>query len=212
MIRAGSPLRRRAKGQGGFTLVELLVVIAIIAVLAGMIVGVIGVARGRAMMAKSKAGISSLAVALEAYNTVNGIYPNGGITGPAKDDPEALFRALYTSNPRIGGSKENHVEDWPPEQIGLWNGSYVDVYVNPSDTQLDFSGGTSAKMVFLDAWGRSLHYVEFESRAAADRTVQGGAMRGRTGQKYAIWSDGPNKINDWGKEDDVTSWSESKGR
>jgi prepilin-type N-terminal cleavage/methylation domain-containing protein len=199
------------KGAAGFTLVELLVVIAIIAVLAGMIISIVGMAQRRAQQTKAKSNITVVSVALEAYNTVNGIYPNGGVTGPAKDDPEALFRALYTGNPRIGGSRENHLDDWPPEQIGKWSGQFVDFYQNPMDQELDFTSGAPQRMVLLDPWGRAFHYVEFDSRAPSERTVQGGQLRGRTGQKFAVWSDGPNRTNDWGKEDDVTSWSEGKG-
>ena len=202
------PLQLRA--QSGFTLVELLVVVAIIGVLAGMIVGIVNIARKRAMVVKSKSSITAISVALEAYNTLSGIYPNGGVTGPAKDDPDALFKALYTGNPRLGGSKENHLEDWPPAQIGVWNGSFVDVYQEPTELQLDFTTGAAARLVLLDAWGRAFHYVEFDSRAPSERQVSGGPMRGRSSQKFAVWSDGANKMNDWGKEDDVTSWSEGK--
>jgi len=200
---------RAGRPEAGFTLVELLVVIAIIGVLAGMIVSIVGMARGRAMQAKSKSGITAISVALEAYNTVNGIYPNGGVTGAAKDDPVALFTALCTGNPRIGGSKENHLDDWPTESIGQWNGPGAEFYEPPTEAQLDFSSGMPKPLVLLDSWGRPLHYVEFDSRAQTERQVSGG-MRGRQGQKFAVWSDGPNKINDWGKEDDITSWSEGK--
>jgi prepilin-type N-terminal cleavage/methylation domain-containing protein len=199
-------------GQKGFTLIEILVVIAIIAILAGMIVGVTGMARKRAMRAKASTNISTIKLALEAYNTNNGIYPDGGRTGKAKDDPWMLFLALYTGNMKIGGSRDSHLGDWPPESIGRWNGVFKtgegSMYENPNEDELDFSTGIRGRAVFLDPWGHPYHYAEFDSRAPADKTLDGGQMRAKGGQRYAIWSDGPDGINDWGKNDDVNSWSE----
>jgi len=197
-------------GNRGFTLIELLIVIAIIAVLGSMITGVSMWARQRAFLAKCKTNISAIVTALEAYNTLNGVYPGAGVQGKAKDDPEALFRALYTGQPKYGGSRDNHLADWPVEAIGKWSGSFAQTYTNPDDNQLDFTSGVKQQCVFLDPWGHAYHYAEFDSRAQQDRMV-GGHFRAKGGQAYAIWSDGPNLQNEWGLGDDVTSWSEGTG-
>jgi prepilin-type N-terminal cleavage/methylation domain-containing protein len=198
----------RYNAEKGFTLVELLVVIAIIGVLAGMIVGITGMARARAYLAKTKSNMSAMATALEAYNTLTGVYPGAGKTGKASDDPWAMFLALYTGNPKIGGSRENHLGDWPLEAIGVWPDGFAWPYAEPTEDDVDYSNGVRKKCVFLDPWGRAYHYVEFESRTKTDREIASGQLKARGGQSYAIWSDGPNGQNEFGKGDDINSWSE----
>jgi prepilin-type N-terminal cleavage/methylation domain-containing protein len=200
---------RYAQMQRGFTLVELLVVIAIIGVLAGMITGISVWARQQAMKAKARSNISAIVTALEAYNTLNGVYPGAGVTGQAKDVPDQLFLALYTGNPKIGGSRDNHLGDWPAEAIGKWPGSFQDIYDLPTEMELDYTTSRT-KCVFLDPWGHAYHYAEFDSRAPTDRVVSGN-LKAKGGQSFAIWSDGPNRLNEWGKQDDVNSWSEGVG-
>ena len=199
----------RKRNEPGFTLVELLVVIGIISVLAGLLIPLAGMARKRALIAKAKTNISTICTALEAYNTLTGMYPNGAQPGMAKDDPWALFLALYTGNPKIGGSRENHLDGWPPEAIGVWSGTFQQTYNQPTDDQLDFTSGLRGKFVFLDPWGRAYHYAEYDSRAQNNRVVSGGQLKAHGGQKYAIWSDGPDLVNDWGTNDDVNNWSEN---
>src|SRR5437773_857832 len=101
----------------GFTLIELLVVILIIGVLSGLIVTAVGAVRQKALRAKAKTNIESFKTALAAYNNATGVYPQRGPT--AKDDPEALFRALFTGNPKLGGGRDNYLEDWPVDQLGV---------------------------------------------------------------------------------------------
>jgi len=203
---------RPGAASRGFTLIELLVVIAIIGVLAGMVVGITGMARARMYLTKTKANISTIAVALEAYNTLTGVYPGAGISGKATDNPEALFRALYTGNPKLGGSRDNHLADWPMEQLGKWPGAYQQVYDQPTEDELDYSSTMKSQCVFLDPWGRAFHFVEFDSRSQGDRQLASGQLKAKGGQGFAIWSDGPNATNEWGQGDDITSWSEGTSR
>jgi len=195
----------------GFTLIELLVVILIIGVLAGLIVTAVGSVRQRTFVAKAKTNINSLAVALAAYHTLTGVYPGAGSALP-KDDPVALFAALYTGNPKCGGSRENHLQDWPVEQIGRFDGFQEDpdaVYPQARDEDLIFDNRQGLpNLVFLDAWNRPYHYVEWESRPASQRQLPGGQLRAKGAAPFAIWSDGQNRRNEWGKGDDVTSWTE----
>lgn len=197
--------RRRA---GGFTLIELLVVIGIIAVLAGLITTSVTIVRERAKKANAQTAISSIKLALSTYHTLTGVYPGAG-TGPA-DNPELLYKALYTANPRLGGSNQNHLEDWKPREMGLWNGSYqtaVDaIYEEPNEAQLDTSTGNYTPIVLLDAWGRPFHYVEWKSHPKSRRSLPGGQFRAKGDLPFQIWSNGPNGINDWGLEDDIISW------
>jgi prepilin-type N-terminal cleavage/methylation domain-containing protein len=205
-----------AKGEGrllerpraGFTLIELLIVIAIMAVLAGLLVSGIRAAQKRAFVAKAKSNIDSIRTALAAYNTLTGVYPHG-IGGTPQDNPEALFRALYSGNPMSGGTAQNHLEDWHREAIGLWRGPVMDpthVWDNPTDDQLLTISKSYVACVFLDPWGRPFHYVEWDSLPPEARRLN--TLRAPGAAPYSIWSDGPDRVNDVGQNDDVTSWSD----
>jgi len=192
----------------GFTLIELLIVMAIMAVLALMALGAYSSVRNRAKITTATSNIASFKTALAMYNQLMGVYPGGGATAP-KDDPEALFKALYTGNPKLGGGRENHLEDWKPDEIGRWQGSVADpeaIWERATEDDLDFSTTYKRPLCFLDPWGRPYHYVQWDSFPQNERKLQGSPLKAVGAQPYAIWSDGPNRKNDWGKEDDVTSW------
>lgn len=65
------PLRARR----GFTLIEVLIVIAIITILATLLLRTIGMARGRANVAREQNDVSQLGMSLEAFRQRFGIYP-----------------------------------------------------------------------------------------------------------------------------------------
>lgn len=208
-FRLSTPDSRLARG---FTLIELLVVISIIVVLGTMITMAVRSVRQRALIAKARTNISSLQVALGAYNQLTGVYPKKPGSAP-QDAPEVLFTALYTGNPKIGGSRENHVADWPVESIGRWDGPNPNVeaqWSQPTEAELDFTTGMTRPLVFLDPWGRPYHYVEWDSFPQSERKL-GTQLKARGGAAYAIWSDGANRLNEWGLGDDVNSWSERGG-
>jgi len=196
-------LRRRA----GFTLIELLIVISIIAVLAGLITTSVTLVRQRAKKARAASEIASITLALKNYHTQVGVYPGANV-GPV-DNPESLFRALYTSNPRLGGTQENYLEDWKPSSMGIWPGSYFDnpdaEYAEPNEAQLN-TETSYTPIVFLDGWGHPYHYVEWKSHPKSRRQLPGGRLRAMGGLPYMIWSNGADGKNDWGKKDDITSW------
>jgi prepilin-type N-terminal cleavage/methylation domain-containing protein len=201
---------RDNRRQAGFTLIELLVVILIIGILAGLIVTAVGTVRQRALIAKAKSNIESLKAALAAYNNATGVYPQRGAN--PTDDPEALFRALYTGQPKLGGGRDNYLEDWPIENLGRWAGpnpSKDAVWQQPSEDELNFTSNFSP-VVFLDPWGRPYHYVQWYSFPEDQRRL--GSFKAKGGAPFAIWSDGPNRENEWGQGDDVNSWSEKGSR
>jgi prepilin-type N-terminal cleavage/methylation domain-containing protein len=114
----------------GFTLIELLVVIAIIAILAGISFGVVKGVNERAARAQAEAELSALSVALEAYKTQYGDYPQTGSNLGAASTNANMFAALAGSlGPKLGTIEGR---------------SFVDVSRFSTDT----SGAV------LDPWGR----------------------------------------------------------
>jgi len=207
MSKSSNPTRPAA----GFTLIELLVVISVMAILAGMIVTGVGVVRKRAMVAKTKSNIEALKVALSAYNTLTGVYPH--LSTQPQDQPETLFRALYSGNPGAGGTAQNHLEDWRIESIGRWTGPVSDPlhrWDNPTEDQLLTISKSYVPCAFLDPWGRPIHYVEWDSLPVDQRRLSGTPLKAPGGAPYSIWSDGADLNNDFGQKDtdDVTSWSD----
>lgn len=61
--------------QRGFTLMEMLVVIGIMAILGGIVLGVVNSGRDKAYVARSEMEFNSLNQALELYKIDHGIYP-----------------------------------------------------------------------------------------------------------------------------------------
>src|ERR1700678_4006795 len=70
-----SPFRSRGSRLSGFTLVELLVVIGIIAILAGILLSVVGPAIHSAKQAKAANFAGQIQTAVLAYDTEYGVYP-----------------------------------------------------------------------------------------------------------------------------------------
>lgn len=65
----------------GFTLVELLMVVAIIAVLAGLLIPLIGYAKSAAKNAKCEAQLGTIKAALALFKDANGFYPEKFMKG-----------------------------------------------------------------------------------------------------------------------------------
>lgn len=88
------------KKSKGFTLIELLVVIAIIGLLAAIVLVSMTNSRRRAQDSKRVSDLRQIALALEMYNSNNGVYPgNPDTTGcdEGNGPGSALFNALQNS-------------------------------------------------------------------------------------------------------------------
>jgi prepilin-type N-terminal cleavage/methylation domain-containing protein len=68
--------------RSGFTLVELLLVIAIIAVLAALLIPMIGYAKNMARNAKAEAQLGTIKASLNIFKDANGFYPEKSLTSP----------------------------------------------------------------------------------------------------------------------------------
>ncbi len=83
----------------GFTLIELLTVIAIIAILAGILMPVVGSAQKKAAEVKAKALIESISVAIKMYEMDFGDFPpddNHASSAAYNRSSEALYHSLTT--------------------------------------------------------------------------------------------------------------------
>lgn len=216
----------RAHFESGYTLVEMLVVIFIISVLAGLITTGVQHARKSADINATKIEIQALAGACESHKTARGDYPPSSLRHPTlglrvnliNDGNESLLAHLTTR--KAGGP---FFDDPPDDRL-----SNLDLDVlTAKDTKtirdkLDWTRGNNALLEYVDMWGNPfvyLHHRDYRSTKkiqymdSEGMTVQvEGCMSEKTGtyqdsSTFQIWSYGPNRINENGLGDDVTSWS-----
>jgi len=109
--------------RGGFTLIEILVVISIILILSTMAMYVWVDSKYKSKVAITKVEISTMAIAIEQYESNHGRYPPDLTDYSSK----ALVEALggdYTSNP-----PKKVLYDFAKDRIG--NGQYMSLFNKP---------------------------------------------------------------------------------
>src|SRR3954470_19525968 len=78
---------KRAREEGGFTLIELMIVIVILGVLAGIVLFAVGGITDRGTSAACKTDVSTIQTGVEAYYAKKGVYPADLV--PSLTDPAA---------------------------------------------------------------------------------------------------------------------------
>ena len=214
--------RRRA-----FTLIELLVVISVIVILATILVSGYSIVRKKAMVSVAATTIDNLKAAIKAYETEEGYYP-GYTPNPAiksKNDPLALFQALY--NPReYGGGRSSPYFDVKRRDIRIKTQEREDPFIpltQAKDDEIDNpSHPNFMRKVFTDPWGHSFRYYEWASRKAdaSRRKVAADGFVAKNKHSFDIYSMGPDGIDDKGENgtkrpgpdgkmkttDDINNW------
>ena len=84
------------KRQAGFTIIEMLIVVTILAMLAGILIPVLGDAAKSARDSRRATDLKSVQSALEAYKRANGVYPttNGNWQGNSTADGTNLSSVM----------------------------------------------------------------------------------------------------------------------
>ena len=176
--RAPTPSRRCPRR---FTLIELLVVIAIIAILAGMLLPAIGKAKEKAKVAKTKAEIKGLEIAIKQYESTYGYLPvaagSSDVKYSSSSDYAPLIRRLSCSGT-------------PTSDYNLRGIKFIEV---------------NAASEYKDPWEKDLIIV-FDANydGKVDKAISGTADD--VMKSAAIWSRGPNGTDNSGASDDVTNW------
>ena len=201
--------------QDGFTLIELLVVMGIIAVLMGLLIPGIRMARTSARKNQTQAIISRLSLALENYSNDFGDYPPSNLkdlglpSNRVNDGIESLVACLST------GRRSGPYFDFEDEFLVNRDKDKV-----PDFNQSAFKGLLGFE--YTDPWGNPyiyFHNRDYERpqvasvyRFAEKKRVQ--AAPGKSGKKgtfhgfdsFQLWSAGPDGKNNNGEGDDIPSW------
>lgn len=89
------PRMRTSSSKAAFTIVELLVVISIIALLAGLVVGLAGMASSKSKEARVRAEMNQLIADIDGYYAVFRQYPPDNVINPVKKTVNPYVNQLY---------------------------------------------------------------------------------------------------------------------
>jgi general secretion pathway protein G len=97
---------KRAREEGGFTLIELMIVIVILGILAGIVLFAVGGITDRGTTAACKTDLSTIQTGVEAYYAKNGSYPAHlvpTLTDPAGGNQFLKWDAEFTPSTSAAG-------------------------------------------------------------------------------------------------------------
>lgn len=204
--------RNRRTRRFGFTLIELLVVMSVIAILAALLVPVLGEVRKQMHIAAVGSMIKGITTAITTYKSVHMSYPPDKHPDyPGLVSSQCLI--YYLSGPTIFYDVDYSPVDYPwkhdlynvaSNMPGKGRKNFQRYYDFKSKYLQDYGGHEAPALV--DPWSRRLIY-NATGTASAYYGRYGGAKHG--GKEYDLFSAGPD--GRFGTEDDVTNWQDKLG-
>ena len=164
----------------GFTLIEMLTVMAVIAVLAGLILSVNGIAQRKAASARAEGEIATISAACESFKAETGEYPQSGDTDeldpraheePIGKDKDVYRKACIDLYKDLSGDREPEGDvDGKPE-TGKNKAYYV---FKPADlnAKKDPNGRIEKVNFIQDPWGNCYGYSTAGLKAEQDYRKQ----------------------------------------
>ena len=181
-------VRMKHNPYHAFTLIELLVVIAIITILMGLIIPGYYSARENANISKAKATVKNLETAFKEYLNHYKVWPSDvSSEGEMKlDAGNNLYKILR------GDSGSGN-----PDGIAFFEFEIIGDASAPADTACD---PWKYKPNGEEAWRP--YQVRFDENFDNKISIGGDNVY----RSVIVWSVGPDRENDDGGDDDITSW------
>ena len=218
--------------KNGFTLIELIMVISIIAVLAGLLIPIIGYAKTLSKNAKCSSQLGTIKASLSLYKDANGFYPERYVV--TEDDLKPKNPNKFTDNPKKRLAKGDEIfslffttgsgtsttyrnasalssSDWTNIAEALFKQlQTVDrgSYANMNALRDPFTGGGTTSKVFRY---RPAKFYPFDTNATDVIDKENPPNP----DSYQLWSAGPDGKDQHGdrnattnrKSDDITNWA-----
>lgn len=136
----------RSRNDAGFSMIELAIVVATIALLAGILIPVIGGELEKAKVARARSDMREVAGAFNRYRTDVGAWPNDPIGTITTTSGNLVgYPCLFTNL----------------ANVKAWNGPYLNAGVRSGSSTLIASSGSSGVTGMSDPWGRAYQIYTF---------------------------------------------------